>query len=87
MRECYSFTKSNTFSWLFLSFLNCKNGIKSSKAFHMVNMAKEKKFFRVNLFPTTVLNLYPLETPENQRFSGIFGGEEGIKWETWPEIG
>ena len=79
MRECYSFTKSNTFSWLFLSFLNCKNGIKSSKAFHMVNMAKEKKFFRVNLFPTTVLNLYPLETPENQRFSGNFGGEEGIK--------
>ena len=78
MRECYFFTKSNTFSWLYLSFLNCKNGIKSSKASHMVNMTKEKKFFRVNLFPTTALNLYPLKTPENQRFSGVFLGE-GIK--------
>ena len=50
MRECYFFTKSNTFSWLFLSFLNCKNGIKSSKASHMVNTAKEKNSLELPYF-------------------------------------
>ena len=35
---------------------------------------KRKKFFRVNLFPATILNLQPLKTPENQRFSGVFLG-------------
>ena len=34
----------------------------------------------INPFPANVLILYPLKTPEKQRFSG------GIKWEHWPEM-
>ena len=38
----------------------------------------------VNPFLAHVPILYPLKTPENQRFSGVLGD---IKWKHWPEIG
>ena len=35
-------------------------------------------------FLASVSILYPLKTPENQRFSGVF---RGYKWKHWPEMG
>ena len=35
----------------------------------------------INLFHTNVLFLYPLKTPENQKFSG------GIEMKHWPKMG
>ena len=43
----------------------------------------------LNLFLANIYILYPLQTLENQKFSGwgflVFSG--GIKWEHWPEMG
>ena len=38
----------------------------------------------VNPFMANVPILYPLKTPQNQKFFGVF---RGFKLEHWPEIG
>ena len=40
--------------------------------------------FSINPFLVNVPILYPLKTPENLWFSGVF---RGIKWIHWPEVG
>ena len=45
------------------------------------NLLKKLKTF-INPFQANVPILYPLKSPENLWFSGVF---KGIKWEHWPE--
>ena len=48
---------------------------------HYINSIYQSHTFVINPVLADVPILYPLKTPENQRFSG------GIKWEHWPEMG
>ena len=48
---------------------------------------RSDKYHLIGIFNPFLANvpiLYPLKTPENLWFSGLFGG---IKWKHWPEMG
>ena len=67
----------------FSHFLNCTNGTKSRKAPHFYKTLMGLMLF-INPFMANAPILYPLKTPENQRFSGIF---RHYKMETLPRNG
>ena len=61
------------FHGCFSYFLNCTNGIKLRKASHFYKSLMGLTLI-INPILANVLILYPLKTPENQRFSGVFRG-------------
>ena len=71
-----------------MTFNTPKNWVASNviilKQIENIKMSSQCSTSLVNPFMANVPILYPLKTPQNQKFFGVF---RGFKLEHWPEIG